>query len=110
MWDTPVSMDLTMTRRQAVTRGKAPAYRSADWTGNGRILTELTGWHRDYAQAALRNALTLKVVKPRAERTPTYVPVVAKALVKCWGGVACAVREPARTDAGRVGADAWPGQ
>ena len=34
--------------------------------------------------AALRAALTLKVVRPRAGRAATYGPAVTKALVKCW--------------------------
>ena len=41
MWATPVSVELTMTQRQAVTKKKVPEYRSADLAVKPRVLTNL---------------------------------------------------------------------
>ena len=81
-----------MRQRQAITRQVAIRYRSAPKSSKAVILDELcatTGWHRDHARKALRQALGPRPVgkarrKPAAPRPLKYGPEVMAALRTVW--------------------------
>lgn len=77
-----------MSQRKAVTKATAIRYRSASKKDKAVILAELcelTGWHRDHARKALRQALGPKrVARKRKPRPPVYGEEVLVPLRKVW--------------------------
>jgi len=80
-------MELTLAERRAVTKTIATRYARLDKAGKSRVLDELcatTGWHRNHARKALKQALRPRIVKARRPRPPKYGPKVVAALIFCW--------------------------
>jgi transposase InsO family protein len=80
-------MELTMSQRHAVTKKMAAAYKRSTKPEKTRILDELVGltnWHRDHARHALKEAASIKLVRPRRARPPTYGPLIDEALLHVW--------------------------
>jgi len=83
-------MEPSMASRRAITKAQAVRYRSASRAGKSEILDlvcAVTGFNRDYARRALKQALRPRVVKPRTPRPPKYDAKVVAALQKCWAVV-----------------------
>jgi hypothetical protein len=80
-------MELSMSQRKAVTKTIATRYKRSKRGAKKIILDELcaiTGWHRDHARKALRDALIFRKVKPWPPRPVLYGDAVIQALRFCW--------------------------
>lgn len=88
-------MELTLAARKAITQGRLDRWATATRAEKSTILDavcEVTGWHRDHARKALRQALAQReAAAPRARRirepVVTYGPEVIEVLTRCWAAL-----------------------
>ena len=86
-----------MATGRTITRAQAVRYGNGSRAVKSEILDvvcAVTGYHRDYACRALRLALTPRVVKARARRSPKCDSEVVVALEKCWAVASAPAGKP----------------
>ena len=84
-----------MGTRKAITKAQLDRWSKASKSEKSAILDtvcEVTGWHRDHARKALRQALAERAAggpRPRKPRDPvhTYGPEVIEVLTRCWAAL-----------------------
>lgn len=84
-----------MAERRAITHGRLDRWATATKSEKSVILDavcEVTGWHRDHARKALRQALAEREAgqpRPVRQREPTYTygPDVISLLERCWAAL-----------------------
>lgn len=85
-------MELTLAQRMAVTKAQLTRWPKATRQEKGAILDaicQVTGWHRDHARKAIRQALDPTRAtgpKPRKPRDPVrrYDDAAVELLTRCW--------------------------
>lgn len=82
-----------MSARKQVTKTLVNSYRLGNKRAKSQILdelVELTGWHRDYARTAPRDAQAAQATSVRAGRKPIYPADLQPGLILCWSVLVCA--------------------
>jgi hypothetical protein len=80
-------MELSMVQRRAVTNQMATKYRQASRSEKSVVLdqfVELTGWHRGWARAQLRQAGTIRVPTLVGRGTASSIDVGPPVEVPTW--------------------------
>lgn len=88
-------MELTLTARKAITKAQLDKWSKASRAEKSAILDavcQVTGWHRDHARKAIRQALAERArggPVPRKQRDPirVYDDAAVELLTRCWAAL-----------------------